>query len=131
MLRAVETMDFIHEQQRALAAKPPLAGGGKGLAQIRHAGENRRQLFKMQPHMSCQQPRDGGLAATRRSPQDERGQTSAFQHAADGTILGQQMILAYDLVKPVRPQAFGQGPQGPLVHASGFEQIAHSPIRIV
>ena len=128
---AVEAMNFVHEQQGPLAAEPALAGSGKGLAQIRHARKHRRQLFEMQPHMRRQQPRNGGLAAAGRSPQHQRGQAAGRQHAANGAVLGQQMILADYLVQFVRSQPFRQGPQGALIHARAFEQVAHKPNRMV
>ncbi len=68
LLAAVEAVDFVDEQQRALPDLAALARGLEGLLQIGDAGKHRRQLLEMKLESVREKPRDGGLAGARRSP---------------------------------------------------------------
>ncbi len=98
LLRAVEAMDLVDEQQRA----PPRLALGLGriedFAQIRDARLDRRKLLEMKVGHLGQKACDGGLAGPRRPPEDHRGQTACPHHAAEKPIT-QEMILADDFVQ--------------------------------
>ena len=87
------------------------ACGLEGLLEIGDAGEHRRQLLEMQLERGGQQPRDGCLAGTRRSPENDGVRPVVCDHAADGPIGSDQMILSDDFGERLRPQPVGQRPR--------------------
>jgi len=109
LLGFVETVDFIDEQQRALAFLRAVTGGGKYLFQIGDAGKDGGQRFEIQIGLPREQACDGGLAAARRPPQHDRRYTTGFEHASDRTGLTDQMILTDDIVQSGRAQTIRQG----------------------
>ena len=52
--------------------------------------------------------REGGLAHSRRSPQDERGDMPRLYHAAEYASLAHEVLLPYVVVERFRAQPFGQ-----------------------
>ena len=68
LLAAVEAVDFIDEQQGALADPAALARGFEAFLEIGDATEHGRQLLKMKGECPRQQPCNGGLAGARRTP---------------------------------------------------------------
>ena len=77
LLRAVEAVDLVDEQQRALAGLAPALGAVEGLAQVLHAREDGRELLEGELGLVRQQPRHRGLAGARRAPQDHALQAPA------------------------------------------------------
>ena len=73
LLCLVETVNFVNEQERALAVLPPHLGRLKHLAQVRHARKNRTDLDKMQIGFIRQKPCDCGFADTGGTPENQRG----------------------------------------------------------
>ena len=71
LLGAVEAVDLVDEQQRALAGGAQALGFLEGGAQVLHAGEDGGELFEFEPGALGQQARDGGLAGSGRPPEDE------------------------------------------------------------
>ena len=59
LLRLVEAVDFIDEQQRALPVLAPDLRGLEHFLQIRHAGEYGADLHESQIGLPGQQPREG------------------------------------------------------------------------
>lgn len=103
LLRPVEAVDFVDEQQRALACRGAVGGGFENLAQVGYARRHRRHRLEREAYGIRQQPRDGRFAASRRPPQDQRGQTLGRHHATDGRGGGHQMVLAYYFGDALRP----------------------------
>ena len=68
LLAAVEAVDFVDEEQRALPDPPALARGFEGFLQIGDAGKHRRQLFEMKFKGVRKKPRDRGFAGAGRTP---------------------------------------------------------------
>ena len=62
----------------------------------------------MQFGLVGQQPRKAGLAGAWRSPENDRGQSSGGNHAANRAIAADEMILADDLGELARTQAVRQ-----------------------
>ena len=108
LLRAVEAVDLVDEEKRALAHLAALLRRVEHLAQIRHAGKDRRQRLEDQIGALRQQPRDRRLAAARRAPKDHRRQFAVRDHSADRTIGGEQMVLTDDFRQAARAQPVGQ-----------------------
>ena len=77
LLRAVEAVDLVDEQQRALAGLAPALGAVEGLAQVLHAREDGRELLEGEVGLVRQQARHRGLAGARRPPQDHALQPAA------------------------------------------------------
>ena len=125
LLRAIEAVDFVDEQQGRLARDTPRRRRIERLAQIRDAGKHCRKLLKLVARGLRQQSRNGGLARARRSPQDHRRQPPRRRHPPDRTLRPQQMILAHDLAQRLRPQPVGQRPRRLRRQAGGFEEIVH------
>ena len=109
LLRAVEAMDLVHEQQRALTRLLRLLGCGESLLQVRNAAEDRAYRLVSHANGIRQQARDACLAGAGRPPQHHAGQFSGGYHPADGTGLARQVLLPDDLCQGARAQAIGQG----------------------
>src|SRR5690606_23163349 len=125
LLGAVEAMDLVDEEQRALAACAFALGLLEGGAQILHAGEDGGELFEVEIGALCEEARDGGLAGAGRAPEDQAGEAALRQHAADGAFGAEEMILADDVFERFRAQAIGQRTRRVVVKACGLEEIAH------
>jgi len=70
-----------------------------------------------------EQSGDGGLAATRRPPQDQRAELADLEHAAERSLGSQQVILAENLPQRLGTQAFGKRRRG----ERGEEFSRHGP----
>ena len=110
LLRPVEAVDLVDEEQRALAADAPLLRRVEHLAQIGDAREHRRKRLEMHVRRLGEEPRDRGLAAAGRAPQDHRRKPPLRHHAPDRPVGLQKMVLPHHLVEPLRPQPVCQGP---------------------
>ena len=109
-------------------------GGGliEGLSlnavgQVVRAGEGRRDLLEDQAGAVGQEPGDRLLTAARRAPQDDRGQATGRDHAAQRGVVGEQLVLADDVVERPRAQPVGQRAggvvdEGGAVGTGGIEQ---------
>src|SRR5665648_386774 len=104
LLRTVETVDLVDEQERAAPLLPPRLGLLEHLAQVRHARLDGRQLLEMKIGDFGEEPRHGGLAGARRTPEDHRTEASDPHHAAQHAV-AEKMILADHLVEGLRAQA--------------------------
>ena len=87
LLAAVEAVDLVDEQQRAASLLAARLGGVEHLAQVGHAGMNGRELLEMKIGEIGEQPRHGGLARARRSPEDHRGEPAGLDHARQHALL--------------------------------------------
>ena len=90
LLGLVEAVDFVDEQQRTAPLLAPDARLFEHLLEIRHAGEDRRDLLEGETRLARQQPRDGGLAGARRPPQDDRRDAARRQHAREDAVFAGQ-----------------------------------------
>ena len=97
LLRLVEPVDFVDEQQRAHTGTAALARGFEHLLEVRDSGEDRRDLDEFQIGLVRQKPRDGGLAHPRRPPEDQRRQGARRQHDPKRRLRPQHLLLADDL----------------------------------
>jgi hypothetical protein len=74
LLRAVEAMDLVDEQERALPLRTAHTRGVEDLLQFRDARMDRRELHECVAARSADEARDRRLAAARRPPEDHRTQ---------------------------------------------------------
>ena len=121
LLRAVEAVDLVDEQQRALPHLAALPGRLEHLAQIGDAGEHRRQRLEGEIGALCASsraivvlPQPGGPHRIIEASRPRR------HHAADRPLGTEQMVLADDLGEALRPQPVGQRPR-----RLRFKQRAH------
>jgi hypothetical protein len=128
LLAAVETVNFVDEKQRALSHAAPGARRLKCLFQVGDAGEYRGQLIEVEIEGRGKQPRDGGLAGSRRAPQDHRSGAAIPHHAAQRPFRRQKMILPHNFGQAFGPQAVGQGARRIAGQVAGLEQIGHGAL---
>jgi len=102
LLRAVEAVHLVDEQQCALAHLAPRTRRIEHLLQVGDAGKHRRDLFEMQLGGVGEQPRHRGLAGARRSPEHQRPQRARLQHARQRAVGPEDVILADDIRKLAR-----------------------------
>ena len=108
LLGAVEAVDLVDEQERALPDLAAASSSGEDLAQVGHPGEGRRDLLEDQAGAVGQESGDRRLAAARRAPQDDGGQAARGDHAAQRGAGGEQLVLADDIVERSWAQPVGQ-----------------------
>ena len=108
LLRTVESVDLVDEEQRALPGFAARARLLERLLQVGDAGEDRRNLLEMQIGFLRKKPRHGGLAGAGRSPEHQRAERAGRQHAGQHAVGTEQMVLAYDLGELLRPQLVGK-----------------------
>ena len=113
LLRPVEAVNLIDEQQRPLPAAPPLPRLLEGFAQIRDAGEHRRQRDEVEAGPGRHDPGQRGLAAAGRPPQNKTGQPPGIDHPPQRRIGPEQMILPDDFVERRGPHPVRQRPPHP------------------
>ena len=128
LLRPVEAVDLVDEEERALAGLAPPLGAVERLAQVLHAREDGRELLEGQLRGVRQQPRHRGLARARRPPQDHALQPAAPEHARERAVGADQVVLAHDLGELRRPQPVGEGARRLRLHPRGLKQVGHAPI---
>ena len=127
LLGAVEAMDLVDEQKRALACRSPAFGLLECGAEVLHARENRRELLEIEVGALGEQAGDGRLACPRRPPEDQAGEPALRQHAADRAFGTEQVILADHVLDALRTQAVGERTGRFVGQSGGLEQVAHTP----
>ena len=106
-----------------------MAGLLEQLLEISDPGEDRRDLLEMQVRHLREQPRDGGLAGSRRPPENEGAKRARLDHAGEHTIRPHQMILPHHVCDVPWPQAVRQGARRALLHSRSLEQTGHAAPR--
>ena len=134
LLRTIETMDLIHEQQGLLTRASSCSGFSEHFLEVGNAGEDGGDGDEPQPNGSREQAGDGRLARAWRPPQDHRGEAARGNHPADRALGARQMILADNLAQRRRAQAIGQRRVGrgrldlPRRDVLIGEQVSHRPL---
>src|SRR5207253_2661452 len=103
----------VDEEQGAVAHLAALFRRLEYLAQVRDAGEDRRERLESEVgarfgQFLGEKPGDRRLAAAGRAPQDHRGELAARHHSADRSLRAEQMLLADDDGEALRPQSVSQ-----------------------
>ena len=127
LLRAVEAMDLVDEQERALPLRAARARGVEDLLQFRDARMDRRELHERVVAARADQPRDRRLAAARRPPEDHRAERRRRKQTRQRPIRTGQMLLARDLGERHRPQPLGERRRRRLGLGAHAVEKAHGP----
>ena len=117
LLGAVEPVDLIHKQQRALARIAPVLGPVEGGAKIFDPREDSADRFKLEIGFLGQQAGNRRLADTGRAPEDDRAKPARLQHPPERAIRAEQMVLPHHLRQLCGAQAVGQRPRRVVFHA--------------
>jgi hypothetical protein len=88
LLRLVEPVHLVDEQQCALARLEARLGLGEHAAHLGQARHDRRHRLEARLRIARQQQRQRGLAATRRAPQHHRMQTPGLHRTPERAALG-------------------------------------------
>jgi hypothetical protein len=108
LLRAIEAVDLVDEEQRALAQPGMVTRLGENLLEVGDARENRRDRRKAQPDGLGEQPRDRGFAGARRPPEDHGRQPARRDHPTNRALRAGEMVLADHLIQRARAQPVGE-----------------------
>ena len=100
LLRAVEAMDLVDEQQRPLPRLAPRARRSKTFLRSATPEKIAEICSKCRSVSSREQPRHRGLAGARRPPEDERAERAGLQHAGERAVGAEQMVLPDDIGEP-------------------------------
>ena len=108
LLRLVEAMDLVEEEDRRAAAGAPLAGARDHLAHLRAAGLDGRQLLERSVRVRGGQARQRGLAGPGRAVQHHRMRVAGLERGAQRRAGREQVLLADELVERGRPHPRGE-----------------------
>ena len=109
LLRLVEAVDLVEEQDRALPVRAePLAGPRDHGLHVRLAGVDGRELLERRAGDRGDQPGDRRLARARRPVQDHRAEPVLLDRAPQRRTGPEQVLLAGDLVEAARAQPLGE-----------------------
>ncbi len=109
LLRAVEAVDLVQEEDRALLVPGPHAPGLlEDLAHLLHAGRDRRVRQKERRGLRRDQPGERRLADAGRAPQDQRRNAVLRDRAAQEAVLADHTLGPLDLVQGSGPHAVRQ-----------------------
>ncbi len=105
LLRLVEAVDLVEEQDRAAAVlAQALTGPFDHLAHILDAGVDGAHLLEHPLRAAGDGERQGGLAGAGRPPEDGAGQPVLLDQPAQRLARADQVVLADDIVERARPQ---------------------------
>ena len=133
LLRLVEAMDLVEEEDRRLVRSPAaLLGARDHRPDLGAPGVDRRLLLERPTRSRGDDPRQGGLARARRAVQHCRVRLAGFDRGAKRRVGAQQVRLADKLVERSRPHPHRQrrlrrrhsGPLA-LVRVVGVKQSFH------
>ena len=108
MLRLVEAMHLVDEDDRGAAAVLLHLRLLNGIADVLHAGEHGREHDEMRIDRARHDARQRRLAHARRAPQDHRVQAPRFERRAQCAPRAEQMLLADHLIERAWAQPLGQ-----------------------
>ena len=110
LLRLVEAVNLVDEDDGARAILPRALGVGHDLLDFLDAGQHGGELDELGLGHARDDLRQRGLACARRSPEDERADIVALNLGAQRLAGRDQMLLADKLVQRARAHAIGQRP---------------------
>ena len=112
LLRLVEAVDLVDEEQGAAAVLAAEAGGLEDLLQVGDAGEDGADLHEGEVGGVGEEARDGGLADAGRAPEDDGAEVALGEHPAERGVGAEEVVLADDLLEPARAEAVGERARG-------------------
>ena len=109
LLRLVEAVNFIHEEDGALAElAAAILGGGDGGADVGHAGQHGVDGDEVRPRGVGDDARQGRLAGARRPVEDHRAELVGLDRAAQQPARPHDVLLADELVQGARAHPGGE-----------------------
>ena len=131
LLRLVEPVDLVEEEDRRAPAALALARPGDHLAHLRPPGVDRRELLERGVGVLGGHARERRLAGAGRAEQDHRVRAPGLDRRAQRRARAEQVLLADEVVERPGPHARGQraverhglGPR--LLGFLGLEQLVH------
>ena len=109
LLRFVETMNFVDEQQRfLLPGGKPIGGFGQDFTQLLHAVRHRAKLPERAPGCPGQDVRQGRFARARRTVKNHRAEPIRFQKPTQQFAFAEKMFLPDEFVQRLRTHPYGQ-----------------------
>ncbi|GAA3868136.1 hypothetical protein GCM10022381_09420 [Leifsonia kafniensis] len=112
MLGAVEAVDLVNEQQRALTELAPTLRCLEHSPKVRDAGEGGGKRFERKVGLLGEKPRDSGFPGPGRPPQHHRYKSLSVDHAPDRRVRRENMVLPDNIVQGARSEPIGQWPRG-------------------
>src|ERR1051326_7299172 len=103
LLRAVEAVDLVHEEDRLRAALLVGVGLRHDLADLFHARQHGGERDEARAGRVRHQRGERRLAGARRAPEDHRVQLAALEGGAEDATLAEQIVLPDDFVERARP----------------------------
>ncbi len=114
LLRLVEAVDLVDEDDGAAALAPPaLLGGAQHLAHLLHPGEDRAHRLEVRLGEAADHEGQGRLARAGRAPEDERAELVLLDRPPEGPAGAEHLLLPEDLVEGARPDPVGERRVGP------------------
>ena len=131
LLRAVEAVDLVEEQDRPLALLAEAAPGPlDDLAHVLHARGHRRQRLERLARRAGHEAGDRGLAGSGRAPEDHRREAVGLDQHPQRLPRAEQLPLTDDLVEVAGPQPGRQrGAPREAVLDRAREQVAAAGLR--
>ncbi len=109
LLRPVEAVDLIHEEDGPASTRPPRhLGGAQHVFDLLDSREDRAVGDELGARQARDQPGERGLAGARWTPEDHRGDAVRFDRPAQRTAPPDQIVLAEHLLEPFGAEAVGQ-----------------------
>ena len=129
LLGLVEAMDFIHEQDRALALDDStLLGGLDQPAQFRNPAGDGREGLEVGLGMRGNQAGEGGLARAGRSPEDQGRQGVLLDGEPKRPPRAEDVVLPDQLVERPWPHPIRQGTRRAMFFRFGAEKVHQTRI---
>ena len=119
LLRFVEAMNFVDEDDGARAVLAGAVGVAHDLLDFLDAGENRGKLDEVGLGDAGDDLGEGGLAGPRRAPEDHRCGIVTFDLHAQRFAWRDQVLLSNEFVERSRAHAVGEGARPCVVESSG------------
>ncbi len=101
-------MDLIHEDDGALAGSRFVLGSGHDVLDFLDAGENGAEAHEFRTRETSDKPREGGLTAARRAPEEHGVKVVVFDLHAKRLSRTEKLFLADELVERARAHALGE-----------------------
>ena len=108
LLGFVEAMDFVDEDDRAMAGAGFMLGGGHDFLDFLDAGENGAERNEFGAGQARDQARQSGLTTARRSPEKHGAEIVVFDLHAKRFAGAEEFFLADEFVEGTRAHAFGE-----------------------
>ncbi len=108
LLRPIEPVHFVHEHDRPAAVSPRALGLGHHFLDFLDSGQHSAERYVFASRALRDDSRQGGFAASRRSPQKHRPELVAFNLRAQRFARAEQLLLSDEFIERLRTHPIGQ-----------------------